>query len=234
MNIFSTLGESANAVGVSGRALRMEGVYLTRNGVFMGAIDKHSYEIKLASNIVGGADIEDKESIRINAPAVTSTLDRLVTKKDYSSFIRTLSKPIRIRYGVAWGESEEIRRLHEISQTFSLGLKEMFNVAIVSGLGSLYKSVNNNWSTEKVLRNGGSLYFDNDSVQNVFINGLDGYDELTSETAFTQLFVQNKINNLMEYQYTANEGIKKFVGEIKKAFAGYCEKYLYTTYYSGV
>jgi hypothetical protein len=98
----------------------------------------------LTSNVLGGSDIESLESIKNRAPGMFQTFNRLVTKKDYVSFLRTLTSPIDVKNAIAWGEQDEL-----VSAGFLNGIDEseieyrsiskLFNVVLYTVIGSLYE-----------------------------------------------------------------------------------------------
>ena len=124
---FSTLGKSANQIGVIGQELQTDQQFLVNS------IDiSNNLKFKLRKNILGGTDLEDIDSIKFNAPGIFSSLDRCVTKKDYISFLKTITSPIDIKNAIAWGEQEES------NGTSGTPIKKMFNVVLFSALGELY------------------------------------------------------------------------------------------------
>jgi hypothetical protein len=83
---FKTKGSLANETGIIGLEVDYQGT-ITASSV--GDITANT-EIYFKSNLRSGADIEDKESIRLNAPSIFQSLDRLVTKNDYKTFLNTI------------------------------------------------------------------------------------------------------------------------------------------------
>jgi hypothetical protein len=123
----STNGSLANKTGVIDEALT------NSTSIIIGTTnisDKVSFIF--LSNIYDGADLEDTDSIVNNAPAIYYTLDRLVSKSDYSTYLRTLTSPVNIKNALVWGEQEEClaRGVPAII--------ELFNVILFSCVGSLY------------------------------------------------------------------------------------------------
>lgn len=134
---FSTLGKSGNAVGVVGKALTTSNSFYT-NGDVDGTIYDLSdnVEFKFFKNIVNGSDMESVDSIKLNAPSIYYSLDRLISTKDYVSYLKTQrvgDDGEFIKNAVAWGEQEEIRsRGQEANFRF-------LNVGFFSCLGPLYR-----------------------------------------------------------------------------------------------
>ena len=127
---FGTQGSQANKIGVIGQTV------ISDDSFTVNSIDlTNNITFTLKKNITGGADFEENESIKINAPSNFSAFERLVTKKDYTSYLKTLTTPIVIKNAVAWGEQEEIA----IDGTSNGSpIKKLFNVVLYSVLASLY------------------------------------------------------------------------------------------------
>jgi hypothetical protein len=122
---FSTLGKKANQIGVIDQVLQTSEQFLVNS------IDITSNLIfSLRKNILGGADIEDNESIKLNAPGIYSALERCVTKKDYISYLNSITSPVNIKNAIAWGEQEEMIN--------GIPIKKLFNVVLFSVLGEIY------------------------------------------------------------------------------------------------
>jgi len=136
-NIFvqylSTLGSVANEVGVIGQTVD---VIDTVNNYGI------NVEFELLSNIIGGADIESNESIKVNAPGIFYSLDRLVTKRDYITFIESLTSPINVNNAIAWGEQEEILNMRTFTSAIDVpAVKKLFNVVLFSCVASMYNVI---------------------------------------------------------------------------------------------
>jgi len=120
-------GKSSNKIGVIGERVTISekiynaGIDITNKIVF-----------ELNSNIVGGGDDEDIESIKYSAPKIYYSLDRLVSKQDYIAYLRSLNTPIKVKNAFAWGEQEERDRAK------AFAIHKMFNVALFTIAGSLY------------------------------------------------------------------------------------------------
>jgi hypothetical protein len=135
----STQGSFANRSGVLDKELRI----LDSNGnlkelnVFM------KVRAYFTSNINGGGDIEPLQSIKNTAPGIFQTFDRLVTKKDYHEFLKSLTTPIDVKNAIAWGENDEIDNSqyhNEIPEDVShfAAIRKLFNVVLYTCIGSLY------------------------------------------------------------------------------------------------
>lgn len=123
----STQGAQANKVGVIGDTLTTDELF-TANSIDVTS----NLSFTLKRNVLNGADLEDIESIKLNAPSIFSSLDRCVTRKDYVSFLKSLTSPINIKNAVAWGEQEEA------ASVSGSPIKKLFNVVLFTALGSLY------------------------------------------------------------------------------------------------
>jgi hypothetical protein len=122
----STLGTEANKIGVVGDRLSTEEQF-TSNSIDV----SDNLRFTLRKNILGGSDLEDIESIKANAPSVFYSLDRCVSKKDYISYLKSLTSPLNVKNAVAWGEQEEM-------QTSGIPIRKLMNVCLFSVLGELY------------------------------------------------------------------------------------------------
>ena len=145
-NIFirylSTKGSAGNFVGVIGRKAECQLNSFGSNG-----FTNQHVKFSLRRNSVGGSDIEDIESIKINSPEIFYSLDRCVTSRDYINFLKTLAvKGKQVKNAKVWGEQEETR-----DNTYKIPNIKLFNVVLFSILADMYK------------KNSSGLY---DSVEN--------------------------------------------------------------------
>lgn len=132
----STNGAEANKVGVINNDVDISGNVFTNTGIDVSEF----VSFKLNSNILGGGDFETIESIKNNAPKIFYSLDRLVSKQDFLSYLKSLTAPINVKNAIAWGEQEEAERFGQFS------MKKMFNVVLFCIIGSLYKKENDLWN----------------------------------------------------------------------------------------
>lgn len=181
-NIFvkylSTLGSSANKTGVIGKI----GTILS--SVTLRTVDiTDNLEFELISNISMGSDIESNDSIRINAPAIYYTLDRLVSKKDYVNYLESLSSPIYIKNAIAWGEQEELEFDRLYNSQNRMAIKKLFNVVLFSVIGSLYNTSSNltEFSTKENL-----------SLENAVLDSDYKDNEISSQGYFNILTVDDE------------------------------------------
>lgn len=136
----STLGGKGNLVGVVSEKITYNGTIRTA----VASVDVTSQiEFNLTTDIVGGADMEETASIKLNAPAIYYSLDRCVTPGDYIAYLKSLTSPIIVKNAIAWGEQEEGG-----DQT---PIEKLFNVALFSCFGELYRynSVKDEWSAKE-------------------------------------------------------------------------------------
>lgn len=125
----STKGASANMMGVVGR-------FIEPQENVLGYFTKTNIEIQLTKNITGGLDIEEVDSIKVNAPSNFSSMERCVTAKDYISFLKTLTYGSEeILNAIAWGEQEE----HNENGIANI---KLFNVVLFTFLTDLYEKNN--------------------------------------------------------------------------------------------
>lgn len=122
----ATKGSVGNAVGVVENLVNFAGKLYTTNGSDISSNITYS----LTTNILGGGDVEDMDTIKYSAPKIYYSLDRLVSKGDYIAYLKTLTSPIKIKNAVAWGEQEQKGRHFADFRSF--------NAAFFSVLGSLY------------------------------------------------------------------------------------------------
>ena len=203
----STDGASANETGVKGKDCQVNGTFnfVTNRGqqsetrVFTGTIS-----VKATSNIYGGADLEDIQSIRYNAPKVFAALDRLVTKSDYEAYLRSLTSPIKVNYAQAWGEAEECRRRGVTS------VKDFCNKVLFTVIGSPYYKEGGNWEAVNVMNDSYVSNTDDGSADIVFVEGSDA-NYRTS--AYFDYFVNDGKTNSTEgsYSYAKVQELNKTV-----------------------
>ena len=153
----ATKGSKANTVGVVGKSIQCN---ITS---YSHGFDKKNISFYLTSNITGGSDIEDVESIKVNSPEIFYSLERCVTPRDYVSYLKTLilsSK--KVQNAIAWGEQEETRDNTEITNI------KLFNVVLFSVLSDMYSKINDSTL--------GSIYNGVDSDDNVLVAPLTATD----------------------------------------------------------
>lgn len=124
----STKGSQPNKVGVKEQKLS------TNNSFMLGGMFDitSNLEFRFNGNIINGSDFESIESMKQNAPGIFAALDRLTTKQDYISYLKSLTSPIDVRNALAWGEQEECELKGRQA------IKELFNIVLYSVLGTLY------------------------------------------------------------------------------------------------
>lgn len=123
----ATEGTAANQVGVINEKVNFA------DKILIGSTDITGYiKFLFKTNITGGADMEDIESIKLNAPEIYYSLDRLVTTRDYVAYLKSLTSPIVVQDAIAWGEQEEIIKRKERA------IVDLFNVVLFSCIGGLY------------------------------------------------------------------------------------------------
>jgi hypothetical protein len=134
-----TIGSKANESGAINKDITFSGNVYNKNGVDITS----NFQFKLNSNIIGGADLESIDSIKNNAPGIYYALDRLVSKKDYVNFLKTMTSPIVVKNALAWGEQEEIYSKNltgDLTDDRVVALNQLYNVVFFTCLGSLYET----------------------------------------------------------------------------------------------
>jgi len=132
LQYFQTEGKIANQTGVIGVDVVSPNTFKNSDDVDLTS----NISFKFTKNIVNGSDLESIDSIRLNAPKLFFSLDRLVTKADYVAFLKTQtigSTGGEIKNALAWGEQEEVTGRNQLANF------RFFNIAFFSPLGSMYK-----------------------------------------------------------------------------------------------
>ena len=100
---FSTSGEYGNLLGVEGTTLSVSGgnVRIAQANGKESDLLLTDINIFLTTDIRGGLNIESIDSIKANASQIYNSLDRLVTRTSYKTFLRRFAD---IKYASAYGE----------------------------------------------------------------------------------------------------------------------------------
>lgn len=123
----STLGSKANQTGI------IDAIVTQANQIIVNTYNITSnVEFAFVSNIIGGSDIENQESIKVNAPSIFYSLDRAVTNQDHVNILKSLTSPIAIKNAMSWGEQEEADARNVAA------IVELFNVGFFTCVGTLY------------------------------------------------------------------------------------------------
>lgn len=127
-------GAKANRIGSKFAELKTNNkFYATCPG---GVLDvSNNIKITLNTDITGGLDFEDQQSIKNNAPLYFSSRDRLITKNDFVSYFRALSTPLKVKNAIAWGQ-DEIEDLDNSDTIY----KYLQNIICYCIAGSLYNT----------------------------------------------------------------------------------------------
>jgi hypothetical protein len=179
----STKGSSVSQVGIineklvySNQIILSNYQDITSNVTFM-----------FNTNLVGGSDLEDIDSIKVNAPNYFYSMRRVVNDRDYNTFLKTITDPISIINALAWGEQEECdaRGLEAIL--------ELYNVILFSCMGTLYITDGDiNTATYGVRSKGNRL---EESVLD-----LDFNEDGMSSQCYFNLYTKNQVvKQLKEY-----------------------------------
>ena len=213
----SVKGASANRAGVIGNTLEID---FSQNYTPTGGVGRDfpgEVTCTFLSNIYGGADFESVDSIRANAPAIYSSLDRLVTKSDYMAVLNTITNPIDVRYATAWGESEECVRQGLPA------IPGLMNCALVCALGNPYeKDESGNWKVNSpVVPINGSTEEQAQAEANaerLFVEG-NGWEDFYA-IAYFDLFMKQSAVDYNNYVYNGDDAamdrVKIFLDYLKK------------------
>ena len=210
LEYLTTNGSASNKYGVIDSVVELNSSsnFETQGAVidFPGEI-----EVRLDSNLIGGSDFEDIESIRVNAPQIFQSLERLVTKKDYVAFAKTITDPVEVRYASAWGEAEECDR------TKKDAIYGLVNCALVTALGSpYYKDSEGNWQEVDL--------DDEDEMARMFIEGAS-WEDVKAVSYFNIFLKQNAVdyeeylNNISNDNVVSEDSsrrIKAFIDQFDK------------------
>jgi hypothetical protein len=178
---FSTEGKNANKIGVIDDIINVNQDIKT-DGTSPGISVNSHLEFTLRKNITGGANLEDIDSIRYNAPGIYAALDRVVTAGDYGYFLKTITSPINVKNAIAWGEQEEVRA-NNVKAIF-----KMFNVVFYSVLGEIYNIYSPSTSEVKPLSGTDSLQ-DGIVLEGTNYNPID----VTSSNSYFNLFIKQSL-----------------------------------------
>lgn len=128
----STKGADGNFVGVIGKRIECQ------SDTFGNNFTTENFLFELRRNVVGGANIEEIDSIKINSPEIFYSLDRCVTPRDYINFLRTLTiSGKQIKNAIVWGEQEETR-----DNIYKIANIKLFNVVLFCVLADMYVKSN--------------------------------------------------------------------------------------------
>lgn len=183
----SSQGSKGNRTGLINEKLSYSGTIYSSSDADL----SDNVEFLFRSNAIGGADMESIDSIKMNAPSIFYSLDRLVTQQDYVNYLKSLKSPIIVKNALAWGEQQEVDQ-----QSIDCDLK-MFNVVLFTVLGSLYNLDVSPFSPRETHSNLDAAvldsYYDEYAVQirgyfNMYIrqNQISQFNEYTAEQAYWQ------------------------------------------------
>ena len=184
----STDGITSNKTGVVNKKINIaDNFYVTPAGLDIS--DRISFTFN--TNIYGGVDFEDIESIRYGTPSIYSSLDRLVSKADYTSYLKTLTTPITVKNAVAWGENEQ-----RGSKFFD---QKSTNLVYFSILGSLYNLAGPMYGLKSNYELEQSALIDDDFMSEYSISNQSIFNVYSRKNVVTQIV-----------EYTQNVGAYNF------------------------
>jgi hypothetical protein len=136
----STSGTRGNREGVVGNEFKIELVPGNTYNIYFNITPIFE------TNLVGGADLESIEMIKLSAPSTFQAFDRLVTKKDYKAFLEQLTSPIDVKNAIAWGEQDELKNTIYHEEVRSdvenfAAIQKLFNIVLYTVIGNLYEEV---------------------------------------------------------------------------------------------
>ena len=206
---FSTKGLEANVTGVIDKKLTTSNSFTTNLGVPV----TDNLEWRFNSNVIGGADLESVDAIKLNAPGLFYSLDRLVTSKDYVTFLKSLTSPVNIKNALAWGEQEEV------DENPNLGaIQALFNVVFYSCIGSLY-NINSGLTPTHSYKD---LLSSDASAEDKISTVLEGTEYDVGGTTFAEqnyfnIYIKNDpVSYLDNIQTTTATGVTNVNNKIKK------------------
>jgi hypothetical protein len=186
ISYLSTKGSKGNQTGLIGEKLTYSGkVYSSTNQDLTNNI-----EFQFKTNPTGGSDMESLDSIKMNAPSIYYSLDRLVTQKDYINYLKSLTSPITVKNALAWGEQGEITK-HVPLQTSDI---KMFNVVLFTVLGSLYNVDVSPYSPRET----------NSNLNLAVLDSNYNEDEVPIRGYFNIYMRQDQVDQLLEYTTSAS------------------------------
>ena len=191
VDYLSTKGLEANQTGIIDQKINGSSSILLNGNVSKDVTS--NVEFYFLSNLMGGADMEDIDSIRLNSPAIYYSLDRLVAKRDYIYYLKSLTSPIDIRNAIAWGEQEEY------AGTTKEPILKLFNCVLVSCLGSLY-NLDSDVHTVRTPDNG---------LEDAILDYNFDEDAIPQQSYFNLYIKENVVEQLKTYEtsgfyFTAN------------------------------
>ena len=137
-------GAKANRIGSRTAEIKANNkFYASYSG---GVIDiTNNIKFVLNTDIVGGVDFENQQSIKNNAPLYFASNNRLVSKRDFISYFKGLSTPLNVKNAIAWSQ-DEIENFSDGGYTTYKYIQNIICYCIVSTLyntnGSVYYPLN--------------------------------------------------------------------------------------------
>lgn len=185
----STKGSAGNFVGVIGRKVECQ------SNSFGNNFTNQHLKFTMRRNSVGGSDIEDIESIKINTPEIFYSLDRCVTSRDYVNFLKSLAvKGKQVKNAKVWGEQEETRE-----DIYKIPNIKLFNVVLFCILADMYK------------KNSSGLYDSQEAIDDIILSTTNSNDWFTlmvmsdSTTPLKEKNISDDLKIVYDKLYTRNE-----------------------------
>jgi hypothetical protein len=180
---FQTEGANGNLSNIAGNEITTasSNIKIVQSNGQESDLTLDDLTFSLITDVIGGINTEDGESITKNAPKIYSNLDRLGNEESYEVF---LSREFNIKYANAYGEDILSRYNRNSKADFKYA-----NTVRYSILRELYKEIDGNYFTSDAFE-----YF----VEGYKVNGL----MYAWEYDYAELPNQNDINKL-EIDYDA-------------------------------
>lgn len=226
----STVGAQANRIGVINDKMTY-----SESVISIGSSNiniTQNVKVYLNSNIRFGADFESVDSIKLNSPGTYAARDRLVTKQDYISYIRSLTTPVDVKNAIAWAEQDELT-------AGTIGLFKFYNVVLYGAVGSLYNTdaqtkypliqkVGDDPTSAVTLYNGltDSSYYETyyNSINNIYVQS--GRAGVIKELR-TQSSLADAPNTEVAYAQVNNKLSKKSSMNVQHLYTGPIFQYFY-------
>mgnify|MGYP003417320037 CR=1 FL=1 len=128
-------GAKANRIGSRTAEIKANNkFYASYSG---GVIDiTNNIKFVLNTDIIGGTDFENQQSIKNNAPLYFASNNRLVSKRDFISYFKGLSTPLNVKNAIAWSQDE----IEDFSSGGNTTYKYIQNIICYCIVSTLYNT----------------------------------------------------------------------------------------------
>lgn len=140
-----TDGIEANQTGTAGAFMTNNSTfYLYHAGEIIDMTNNISFII--ASDISGGEEFESQTNMKINAVGYFSSRLKLVTKKDFVSYFRTITYPLNVQSALVYSQNE-------IEDNANIIYKYVQNYVFYSLIGHMYLYKNGRYTPRDIFNN---------------------------------------------------------------------------------